>query len=101
MPQLVGVSHDIDGRDLSVLDVESGCLEFTVGLQRDETGQSVDESGTNKFRVILPEIISQQLMELHHGIEAENRLQARRTLAAAVRMDTDVGRQHRSKRFHV
>src|SRR5215813_7266178 len=73
MPQLVGVSHHIDCCDLSVLDFKRGRLKFTIGLQRDETGQSVEETGTNKFRAILPEMIRQRLMDLHDGIEAENR----------------------------
>ena len=54
MPQLVGISHHIDCGDLSVLDFERGRLKFAVGLQRDETGQSVDEAGTHEFRAILP-----------------------------------------------
>ena len=40
-------------------------------------------------------------MELHDGIEAEDRLRRCRTLAAAVGMDADVGRQHRAERLHV
>ena len=56
MPQLVGISHHIDCGDLSVLDFERGRLEFAVGLQRDEAGQSIDESGTHKFRAILLEV---------------------------------------------
>ena len=55
MPQLVGVPHHIDRCDLSVLDFERGRLEFAIGFERDETGQSVDETGTNKFRPVLPE----------------------------------------------
>ena len=38
---------------------------------------------------------------LHDGIEADNRLHGCRTLAAAICMNTDIGRQHRSKRFHI
>ena len=55
MPQLVGISHDVDCGDLSVLDFERGRLELAVGLQRDEAGQSIDESGTHEFRAVLPE----------------------------------------------
>ena len=40
-------------------------------------------------------------MELHDGVEPEDRLHGCRTLAAAVRMSTDIGRQHRSKRFRI
>jgi hypothetical protein len=40
-------------------------------------------------------------MDLHDGIEAENWLHGCRPLAAAVGMNTDIGRQHRGKRFHV
>src|SRR5215467_13599639 len=101
MPQLVGVSYHIDCCDLSVLDFKRGRLKFAIGLQCDETGQSIDKTGTNQFRAMLPEKIRQRLMDLHDGIEAENRTHGRRTLAAAVRMNTDIGRQHRSKRFHV
>src|SRR5260221_14508830 len=39
--------------------------------------------------------------DLHDGIEADDRLHGCRTLAAAVRMNTDIGCQHRRKRFHV
>lgn len=45
VPQLVRVPHDIDRRDLSVGDLERRRLELAVRLQRDEAGQSVDESG--------------------------------------------------------
>src|SRR5260221_14453334 len=100
MPQLVGVPHHIDRCDLSVLDFERGRLKFTVGLQGDESRQSVDESGANKFRVILPEMSRQIFMDLHDGIEADDRLHGCRTLAAAVRMNTDIGCQHRRKRYH-
>ena len=40
-------------------------------------------------------------VDLHDGIEAEDRLQGCRTLAAAVGMDADIGRQHRAQRLHV
>jgi hypothetical protein len=49
MPQLVRVPHHIDCGNLSVLDFERGRLEFTIGLQSDETGQPVNETGTKKF----------------------------------------------------
>ena len=101
MPQLVGVSHHIDCGNLSVLDFKRGRLKFTIGLQCDEAGQSVDETGTNKFRAILPEMRRQRLMDFHDGIEAENRPHGRGTLAAAVRMNADIRREHRTKRFHV
>jgi hypothetical protein len=55
MPQLVGVSHHVDGCDFSVLDVERGRLKLAIGLQRDDAGQTVDETGTNKLRAALPE----------------------------------------------
>src|ERR1700704_684411 len=100
MPQLVGVPHHIDCRDLSVLDCERGRRKFTIGLERDETGQSVDETGTNKFRTILPETSRQIFMNLHDGIETEDRLRGCRTLAAAVGMKADISRQHRAKRLH-
>lgn len=50
MPQLVGIPHHIDRRDLSVFDFECGRLEFTIGFQCHETLQSVDETGTNQLR---------------------------------------------------
>src|SRR5262245_63286646 len=46
-------------------------------------------------------MIRQRFVDFHDGFEAQNRLRGRRTLAAAVRMNTDIGRQHRSKRFHI
>src|SRR5262249_50069736 len=98
------IGHDdrnnhIDCCDLSVLDFKRGRLKFAIGLQCDETGQSIDETGTNQFRAMLPEKIRQRLMDFHDGIEPENRLHGRRTLAAAVRMNTDIGRQHRQSAF--
>ena len=56
MPQLVRVSYDIDCSDLAVLDSQRGGLKFAVGLQCNETGQSLDEAGANKFRGVLPEV---------------------------------------------
>src|SRR6476646_2709761 len=84
MPQLVGVPDHIDCRDLSVLDVECSRLKFAVGLHGDESRQSVDETGTNKFRAILPEKVRQSFMDLHDGIEADDWLHGCRTLATAV-----------------
>src|SRR5689334_6367828 len=101
MSQLVGVPHDVDSGDFSAFDFERGCLKFTIRLQRYETRQTVDESSTNKFRAILSEMNRQNFMDLHDSIEAEDRLHGGRTLAAAVRMNADIGRQHLSKRFHV
>jgi hypothetical protein len=69
MPQLVGVSHHVDGCDLSVLDVERGRLKLAIGLERDETGQTVDETGTDKLRAALPKKICQKFVDLHDGIE--------------------------------
>ncbi len=40
-------------------------------------------------------------MNLHDGIEAEERLVGRRTLAAAVGVQADISRQHRTKRLHI
>src|SRR5882724_12138806 len=101
MPQLVGVPHDIDCRDLSILDLERGRRKFTIGLERDETRQSVDETSTNQFRTILPEKSRQIFMELQDGIKAEDRLRSCRTLAAAVRMKADISRQHRTEGLHI
>jgi hypothetical protein len=47
--QLVGVSHHIDCNDFFAFDFERSRLQFAIGLQCYETGQSVDEAGTNKF----------------------------------------------------
>ena len=43
----------------------------------------------------------QMFMDLHDGLEAEDRLHGCRTLATAVGMDTDIGRQHRSECVHI
>ena len=40
-------------------------------------------------------------MNLHDGIETEDRLRGCRTLAAAVGMNADISRQHRAKRLHI
>ena len=63
MPQLVGIPHDVDRGDLSVLDVERGGLQLAVGLQRDEAGQSVDETGAHELRAILPEMSRQSFVQ--------------------------------------
>ena len=49
MPQLVGVPHHIDCRDLSVLDVECSRLKFAVGLHGDESRQSVTKPVRTSF----------------------------------------------------
>ena len=43
----------------------------------------------------------QKFVRLHDGIESDDGLHGRRSLAAAVCMDADVGRQHRAERLHV
>lgn len=50
VPELVGISYDVDGGDLAVLDIERRRLELAIGLERDDAGQSVDEAGTNESR---------------------------------------------------
>ena len=40
-------------------------------------------------------------MHLHHGIESDDGLDRRRSLAAAIGMNADIGRQHSRQRFHV
>ena len=52
MSKLVRVPHYVDRCDLSVRDFNRGCLEFTVGFLRNEAGQPVDETDTNKCRGI-------------------------------------------------
>src|SRR5580704_7861979 len=99
MLQPVRVSHYINCCDLSVFDLQRGRLEFTIGFERDETWQSIDESGTNKFRLM--EHCRQVLVELHHGIESKDRLCGRRPLAATVGMNTDIIRQHRAEHLHI
>lgn len=101
MPQLVRVPHHIDCCDLSVLDFERRRLKFAIGFQRDETGQSVDKTGTNKFRTIFVEPSRQLFVNFHDGIEADDRLYGCRTLAPTISMNTDIGRQHCTKRFHI
>ena len=75
MLQLVGVPHHINCCDLPVFDFERGRLKFAIGLLCDDTGQSVEEAGTNKLRAILREVSRQRFMDLHDGIEAEDRPQ--------------------------
>ena len=93
MPQIVGVFAHIDCCDLSVLDFERGRLELTIGFQRDETGQTVDETDTNELRDTLVEPPEQR----HDGIEPQVRLRGCRTLAATVGMKADISRQQRAK----
>src|SRR6478609_5708918 len=101
MLQLVGVPHHIDCGNLPVLDFERGGRYLTIGLERDETRQSVDETGTNKFGSILPEERRQDFMNLHDRIETEDRLPGGRTLAAAVGMKADVSSQHCAQGLHI
>src|ERR1700722_533804 len=97
MPQLIWVAHHIDCRDLFVLDFDSGRLEFSIGFQRNETRQSVDETSTNKLRFVFAEPLGQILLELHNGVESQHRLRGCRTLASAVGMNADISRQHPPK----
>ncbi len=41
IPQLVGVLHQIDGHDLSVVDLERGRRKIAIGLERNEAGNSL------------------------------------------------------------
>src|SRR5262245_32723022 len=101
MLQLVWVPDHIDCGDLPILDFKGSRLQLAIGFQRDKAGQSVDESGTNKLRAILPEKSCQILVDFHDGLEADDRLNGCRALATTVGIGTDIGRQHRTKRFHV
>jgi hypothetical protein len=97
MPQLVRVSHHIDRRHLAVLDLQRGRLQFAVGFQGDEAGEAVDEAGADEFRAVVGEMIGEIAVEFHDLVDAEKRALRGRTLAAAVRVGADVGRQHRGQ----
>ena len=50
VPELLGIAHHVDRRDLAVLDLERGGLQLAVGLAGDEARQAVDEGGANQRR---------------------------------------------------
>src|SRR5262245_16854845 len=99
MLQLVWVPDHIDCGDLPILDFEGSRLQLAIGFQRDEAGQSIDESGTNKLRAILPEKSCQILVDFHDGLDADDRLNGCRALATTVGIGTDIGRQRRTSVF--
>src|SRR5277367_1904251 len=99
MPQLVRISHHVDCCDLSIFDFERRRLKFAIGFQRDETGQSVDESCTNKFR--FEEKRPQMLVQLHNRIEPQDWLRGSWTLTPAVCMNAYIRSQHRAKSLYI
>ena len=56
--------------------------------------QAVEEADPPRFGARVRKKTRQSFVRLHHGIEADDRLQDRRTFAAAVRVGADIGRQH-------
>jgi hypothetical protein len=49
-------------RDPSILDLERGRLELSIGFQCNEARQSVDETSTHQSRVVLAEEVRQTLL---------------------------------------
>src|ERR1700750_635417 len=99
MFQLVGMGAQIHGRNLAVLDLERGGLKLAVRLQCDKTRQAVDENGPDKLRAVFPEQRRQISMNSHDGVEADNWSYRSGPLAAAVRVNADIGGQHRAQRI--
>ena len=48
MTKLVRVPHNVDRGNFSILYSERRCLDLAIGLQRDETGQPIDQAGTQE-----------------------------------------------------
>ena len=44
MPQFVGITHDIDGNNAAILNMEGGGLENVAALDGDEAREAVDKT---------------------------------------------------------
>lgn len=98
MPQLIRISHDIDGDDLSALYVERGRLKFAIGFEGNKTRQPVHERNANETGT---EQARQSLEQLRDRIKPKDRFSGSWALAAAIGMQTDVSRQQVPERLHV
>src|SRR5262245_4187241 len=101
VPELVGIAHHVDCRDLAIVDLEGGCLEFAISFSSHEARQTVDQGGADQVRPVLTEQHCQSLVYLHDMVVAEDRLQRCGPLAAAVRMHADIGSEHCAECGHV
>lgn len=92
--QLVRVSHHVDRRDLAVLDVERGGLQFAVGFARDEAGQAGNEGDAHQRRRLVLEDARQQIEQLHDRVVSQHGRADARAPAAAVSLEAEVIGEH-------
>jgi hypothetical protein len=67
VPQFVRVPHHVDCGHLPVFYVERGRLKFAIGFERNAGRQSIDETNTNKRRLMCAEWNCRLFMHRHHA----------------------------------
>ena len=95
--QLFGITDDIDCLDPGLVDVERGGLEFTVRFESHEAGQSVDEAESDELRAAVAVNALKANVIFEDMFQAADRAGCGAAVSAAIRVNADVLREHRSK----
>src|SRR3984893_18596469 len=101
VPELVGVTHDIDSDDAAILDLQGGGLENVAPLDGDEPRQAVDKAIMHEPRPALGEDSREGHEQPHDVVESGDRRSVSRRLAAAIGIDGDVRREQRAQALHL
>ena len=101
MPQLVGIAHDVDRRDLAILDLERGRLQLAVALARDEPRQAIDHARFEQGRRPPGEQRRERSKQLQHAPVAGHRNDRGRAPAAAIGVERYVAGEQGAERGRI
>jgi hypothetical protein len=97
VPEFIGITHDIDGDDALMLDLQGSRLENVAPLDGDEPGQAVDKAIAHEARPAHGIDRRERREQPHDVIEPGGRRLSSRRLAAAIGVEGDVRREQRAQ----
>lgn len=101
VPELFGITHDIDRDDAAILDVQGGCLENRAALDGDESRQAVDEAIAYEARPVRREDRCEIREQAHGVVESSDRRAMNSRLSTAIGVDGDVHREQHAQALHL
>src|SRR6266853_2743191 len=101
VPELIGITHDIDGDDAPMLDLQGCGLENAAPLDGNEPGQAVDKAIAHKVRPAY-RVDRRECCEHPHDVsEPGGRYLPSRRLAATIGVEGDIRREQRAQALDV
>src|SRR5262249_39048339 len=101
VPEFIGITHDVDGDDTLMLDLQGSRLENVTPLDGDEPRQAVDKAIAHEARPAHGIDRRDPRKQPHDVIEPGGRRLSSRRLAAAIGVEGYVRREQRAQAFHV